>query len=193
MIILLIQLKMFIVVLFLIKMISKKGQVWVETVVYTLIAFAMIGLVLSFVRPQIEENKDRAVIEQSINVLEKIDYKINEIKNVPGNKRTLGISIERGKLTIDGKKDRIFFELVESNHKYSDEGKCTEKDFVYCTFEKGKYYEVNITKDYENYNLTFDGKEEIKEIHSSPTKYTLFMSSEKRVSSEMTVIDFSLR
>ena len=31
---------------------KKEGQVWVETVVYTLIAFVLIGLVLSFAKPK---------------------------------------------------------------------------------------------------------------------------------------------
>ena len=32
-----------------------RGQVWVETVVYTLIAFIMIGLVLGVAKPKIEK------------------------------------------------------------------------------------------------------------------------------------------
>ena len=47
----------------------KKGQIWVETVIYTLIAFAMIGLALSFVKPKIDEIQDRGIIEQSITLL----------------------------------------------------------------------------------------------------------------------------
>jgi uncharacterized protein (UPF0333 family) len=34
---------------------NKRGQIWVETVVYTLIALVMIGLVLAFAKPKIEE------------------------------------------------------------------------------------------------------------------------------------------
>ena len=38
------------------------GQVWVETVTYTLIAIVMIGLVLSFAKPKIEELQDKTII-----------------------------------------------------------------------------------------------------------------------------------
>ena len=46
---------------------SKHGQVWVETVIYTLIAFALIGTVLTFVKPKIEEMQDSAIISQRNN------------------------------------------------------------------------------------------------------------------------------
>ena len=45
---------------------GSKGQIWVETMVYTLIAFALIGIVLMFVKPKIEEIQDTSIIEQSI-------------------------------------------------------------------------------------------------------------------------------
>ena len=51
---------------------NKRGQIWVETMVYTLIAFALIGLVLAFVKPKIQETQDKAIIEQSVNILKDI-------------------------------------------------------------------------------------------------------------------------
>ena len=38
---------------------KKRGQVWVETVIYTLIALALIGTVLAFVKPKVEEMQDK--------------------------------------------------------------------------------------------------------------------------------------
>lgn len=181
------------IVRFSIKMKSKKAQVWVETVVYTLIAFAMIGLVLSFIKPNIDENKDKAILEQSINIMNRINYKINEIKDVQGNKRRLELSIEKGSLVIDGEEDRIYFELEESNYKYSEPGTFVEDGgLVFYTKEKGKYYEVNITRDYNNYDLVFQGEDRLKRIHASPTKYFLFMSSEKNEDSEKMKINFEI-
>ena len=43
-----------------------KGQVWIETVVYTLIAFAILGAILGFAKPKIEQLQDKSIIEQSI-------------------------------------------------------------------------------------------------------------------------------
>ena len=67
---------------------EKKGQVWVETVIYTLIAFVMIGAVLAFVRPKIEEFQDKAVVEQTISALEDINSVILAVvQGGTGNKR----------------------------------------------------------------------------------------------------------
>ena len=43
------------------KKFNKGGQVWVETVVYTLIGLVLISLVLAFATPAIQKQKDNAV------------------------------------------------------------------------------------------------------------------------------------
>ena len=48
------------------KMNSRKGQIWIETVIYTLIGLALIGLVLAILTPKIKEFGDRQIIEQTI-------------------------------------------------------------------------------------------------------------------------------
>jgi len=49
-----------------------KGQVWIETVVYTLIAFAILSAILGVAKPKIEQLQDKSIIEQSIGILENI-------------------------------------------------------------------------------------------------------------------------
>jgi uncharacterized membrane-anchored protein YitT (DUF2179 family) len=34
------------------------GQIWIETVLYTLIGLALIGMVLAFIMPKINETKE---------------------------------------------------------------------------------------------------------------------------------------
>ena len=77
---------------------KKRGQVWVETVLYTLIGLVLIGLVLAFASPRISEAKDRLVVEQSINSLNAFDEKVNID---PGNVRRIDFTIKRGALYID--------------------------------------------------------------------------------------------
>jgi len=171
---------------------SKKAQVWVETVVYTLIVFAMIGLVLSFVKPKIDESKDRTAIEQNIRILEEINYKINEVKTAPGNKRIMPISIKKGNLNIDGEKDRIFFE-IESQYKYSEPGiEVEEKGMVFFTKSKGEVYDINITQNYKNYNITFKNNDSLKRVHPAPGEYELILSNQAKDSSGKTIINFEL-
>ena len=101
---------------------DKKAQVWIETVIYTLIAFIMIGAVLSIVKPKIEELQDKAIIEQSISMMQQIDEIIRVlIEGGPGNKRQIELGIKKGVLIIDGEKDKIVFE-IESRHAYSEPG-----------------------------------------------------------------------
>ena len=60
---------------------SKRSQVWVETVIYTLIALTVIGLFISFAKPKIEEIQDKAIVEQSVAMLEDIGGISHFIKN----------------------------------------------------------------------------------------------------------------
>ena len=54
------------------KGVKKRGQIWVETVIYTLIALVMIGTILAFALPKISEIQDKSTIEQSIIVIKDI-------------------------------------------------------------------------------------------------------------------------
>ena len=141
---------------------SKKGQVWVETVIYTLIAFTMIGLVLTFARPKIEETRDKAVIEQSLEILDSLYNTIRSInQGGPGNKRVVDLSIRDGEFEIDGSKDAIVFE-IEGRYRYSEPGKKISSGGVSAyTEERGKSIAVTFTLDYSGqYNLTFDSLDE---------------------------------
>ena len=99
---------------------NKRGQVWIETVIYTLIAFSLIAAVLAFVKPKIEEIQDNAIIEQSLGLMKDIDSTIREIiQGGSGNKRKLEIAIKKGSLGIDGENDRLVFE-IDSRKLYSE-------------------------------------------------------------------------
>ena len=63
----------------------ERGQVWVETVLYTLIGLALIALVLAFVTPKINQSRDKIIVEQTINSLNEFDEKIGAVLSAPGN------------------------------------------------------------------------------------------------------------
>ena len=88
-----------------------KGQVWIETVIYLLIAFIMIGMVLAFVKPKIEDIKDKSILEQSVEIMGDIDDTITTIGS-PGNKRVVQIGLKKGELTIDSKNDSLIFQKL---------------------------------------------------------------------------------
>ncbi|MEK6841940.1 MAG: hypothetical protein AABX91_02195 [Nanoarchaeota archaeon] len=149
----------------------KVGQIWVETMVYTLIAFALIGLVLAFVKPKIEETQDKGVIEQSVRILESIDSVIRTLGG-PGNQRVLEIGLNKGTIFVDGKNDTIFFKM-DSKYIYSQPGENINVGGIIANTEKrGNIHEVTLIRNYSGeYNITFQNKDELKEITQASTPY----------------------
>ena len=58
---------------------NKRGQVWVETLLYTLIAFVMIGIVLYFASPRISSAQDKAILDQTVKIMEDINTLVTTI------------------------------------------------------------------------------------------------------------------
>lgn len=165
---------------------SKLGQVWVETIIYTLIAFVIIGLVLSFANPQIGKIQDRTIIEQSTRIMEEINTIINSI-GVPGNKRLIEISVRKGNFLIDAVGDEIIYQ-VETELDYSEPGEnITSGNVIINTQEKGAFNLVTLRNNYTSFNLTYEGKEQQKTLSKSSTSYKLFITNKGS-----SVIDFEL-
>jgi len=153
-----------------------KAQVWVETAIYTVIGLAIIGVILAVANPAIEKHKDRIVIEQTIDVLNDINEKILETQSRGfGNKRIIPeIYIKRGTLTIDGEGDRMTYLLEESRFKYSEIGaEIREGDITIITQKRGRKFDINMTINYENLNITYNGEDTKKIISQSPSPYKL--------------------
>ncbi|MFC1710825.1 hypothetical protein ACFLZJ_01570 [Nanoarchaeota archaeon] len=172
---------------------DKAGQVWIETVIYTLIAFVMIGLVLTFVKPEIEELQDKAVLEQTLVVMEDIDNTILSIKEVQGNKRLIELGIKEGSLKIDGENDTIFFEM-ESKHAFSQEGEPLDYGgVIVITQSIGDYNRIRLINNYtEEYNITFDGKDSPRTISKSPIPYSLSIANQGEDAAGKIVIDLEI-
>lgn len=156
---------------------NRRGQIWVETIIYTLIAFALIGLVLAFVKPKIEEIQDKGIIEQSISVLEEIDLIIKTLGD-PGNQRIINLGISKGVFSIDGENNKLFFE-IESRYTYSEPGRnVTIGNVIVLTEKKGKINDVTLTRNYEGeYDITYQNMNELKKIGRTSTSYTLLIAN----------------
>ena len=171
---------------------KREGQVWIETVIYLLIAFVMIGLVLSFIKPQIEELRDKAVIEQSIKMLNDLDNIILTI-GTSGNKRLLEAGIKKGSLKIDGVGDVLSFE-INSAYLYSEPGELIRVgNIIVKTEEETRYNLVTLVSDYSGmYNLTYKGGDRLKNLNSASTPYKLLISNEGEDSNKRIIIDIDL-
>jgi len=171
---------------------KKRGQVWVETVIYILIAFVMIGLVLSFVKPQIEELRDKAIIEQSVEIMNNLEGVFSEVL-IPGNKRIVELGIKKGEFRINSAEDKIEFE-IQSSHIYSEPGETIYVgNLNITTTDLGKYADVLIVRDYSNqYNLIYKNGEESKTLTRSSIPYRLVVTNEGEDSSGRVIINLDL-
>lgn len=172
---------------------NNKAQIWIETVIYTLIAFVLIAAVLAFVRPKISELQDKAIIEQSISMLKDIDSTVRDIvQGGSGNKRKLEIGINKGNLQIDSENNQLVFE-IESNFIYSEPGKeIQDGNIIIKTEELGNIGIVTLRRTYEDYDITFNGADEMRTIGKAATSYNLFITNKGRNENDTWNVDFEL-
>ncbi len=171
---------------------KKRGQVWVETVIYTLIAFVIIGGVLAYAKPKIQEMQDKTLIEQSEKILQDFDSVISNIGEA-GNQREIRVEIKKGKMIIDGKNDRIIFE-IQSSYEYSEpDVEFSEGDIVGITKKSGNFFNVSLTANYfDKKNISYNNKDENLYLTKSSTGYKLFLKNIGTDAGGLTTINFRL-
>lgn len=176
---------------------DKSGQVWVETVIYTLIALTMIGAVLTFVIPKVGEIQDKSVIEQSINAMKDINNVIlSVVQGGVGNKRLVEAKIKKGTLTIDAQNDEILFE-IETDYVYSEPCEsepCTPiniGNIGAVTKKVGGINKVILTSKHDEHDITFNRGDTKKKIEQSSVPYTLSIENKGEISGK-TNIDINL-
>lgn len=158
---------------------NKHGQVWVETVIYTLIAMVMIGLVLTFVQPKILELSDRAAVQQSLSMMNDINNVILDLsQSGSGNTRKVSLNLRTGSLEVDGANDRIVFALEKSHYQVSEPDTAVDYgDIIVFTHTVNELSNINMTLDYSQYNLTYQGAETVGTLTKASTPYSLFISN----------------
>jgi len=168
---------------------GEKGQVWVETVTYTLIALVMIGLVLSFAKPKIEELQDKAIIEQSVQMLKEFDLVVKEVgEGAVGNTRKVETTLKKGSIKIVPSNDQVIFEM-DGRYQYSQPKQTYQEGaLTIYTSQDGKYYPLTITLNYSgNYNITYNSLEDQKIISKSSTPYEMFISKKGGTSNNINI------
>ena len=173
---------------------DKGGQVWIETVMYTLIALVMISAVMAYAIPRVEEIRDKSVISQSVNALKDINGVIlSAAQGGTGNKRIVELSVRKGEIIVDGKNNRINF-TMETNYVYSELGKQIATGNMNTLTEKsGGTNKVTLSSDYSQYDLTYGGKtDDVKSLQQSPTSYIISVENKgKDISSGKIIVDIS--
>ena len=156
---------------------EKKAQVWLETVIYTLIGLVLIGVVLAVVVPNINQSKDRVVVGQSIDALSSFDDKLNEALGAgPGNTRVIDeFVIKRGNMVVDALNDTIYLIINDLAKPYSEPGvKIQVNSITILSEERQKTSRVQLLLNYSSLvNITYgaDRKEVIHNFAPAPNPY----------------------
>ena len=171
---------------------KKTGQIWVETMIYTLIGLTLIGVVLALAMPKINQQKERIIIEQSIESMNIFDSKMREvIDSGAGNIRKIEFfSIKKGKIVINSTGDEITFLIEGLSKTYSEPGAVINIGATkVVSTQLGKSSTTKIVLDYKDVaNIIFENSEIFKEFGESSTPYSFSMEN-RGISGDKIVID----
>jgi len=169
---------------------SKRGQIWVETVIYTLIGLAVIGLVMAVALPKINAKKDEIVIEQSIEALGNIDDKIYEVQRAAGNRRVVDLEIRKGSLIVDMEKESISW-LIDSSFAYSEVDMEVPLGRLSVTTRVGNPWEIELKMNY-SMDLRYEGDNfGTKQMDPAPTPYKFTIENSGKNAVGNIIIDLS--
>jgi len=155
---------------------NERGQVWVETVIYTLIGLTIIGLVLAVALPKINAKKDEVMINQAIQALGDINDKIYAVQGAPLNRRTVDLDIGKGRVIINMSGDSISW-VLDSSYKYSEPGIWVPMGNMDILTEETDPWRVTLKIDYA-VDLRFgEMTSGTKELDSAPTPYKLMIEN----------------
>ena len=156
----------------------KKGQVWIETVIYILIGLTIIGILLALITPKINQMTDKSVIDNMISGLNDLDDKINEAKLAPGSIRTFELGLKKGQLSINPAENKIVFVLDNSEVEYSEIGKAIERgDIVILSEKTNGIVKVSLSLAYNNVKITYIQKNDKKIFSPASIPYYLIIEN----------------
>ena len=136
--------------------------------------------------------QDKAVIEQSVEIIRKIDSTILNIGEA-GNQREVNVEIKKGSLFIDGKNDQIVFEIL-SKYEYSElDTEFTNLGIKEMTTKSGNLFNVTLRADYSGKkNISYNERDEIFSLTKSSNAYNLLLKNIGDDSGGLTIINFKL-
>lgn len=159
----------------------RRGQVWVETVIYTLIGLALIGLVLGIITPKINERQNRIIVEQSIDSVKVFDELINEVlQSGGGNVRSIpSFRLKEGEIYINGEGNSIELVLKNLKSAYSQPGAPIQFGSVkVLTEENAKTYTTTLKVDYDEIiDITYEGENETGKFNKASVPYKFIIEN----------------
>jgi hypothetical protein len=161
-------------------MLTRKSQIWVETVIYTAIGLTIIGILLYTSIPVINKYKDEIVVEQTLTLMSQLNQKVIEVKTSGlGNKRIVPeLTIKKGRLDIDYTADTITYYLQGTLLEYSELGEEVPSGDVFVKTQKSPtnedVYDITMTLKYSAMDIDLISEADSKiSLTKSPTPYKL--------------------
>ena len=156
---------------------NKYGQVWIETVLYTIVGLAIIGIVLGFVMPKINQSRDNIIVEQSIKAMKELDAKIKDVSKQQGNIGKVELSIKRGYLDINASNNSIYLVIDDLSFLYSEANVTINDGDVKIKTVKGqKVNSVYLTLYYDS-DITYAGQNLNKKITAASLPYNIYIEN----------------
>ena len=173
----------------------KKGQVWIETAIYTLIGLTIIAILLTTAKPQIEKIKDKGILSQTRAALLSLDNKIFEVEQAASTGRVVKFTVAKGKLEINAEDNLIQYLLEDTRLELTELNETIKEGDIYIlTKQRGSRFDVYLTLNYtDRINMTFEGKKEkgILQAGTTPHIITIENMGDNAIDAN-THIDFSL-
>lgn len=165
-------------------MTHNRGQVWIETVLYTLIGLSLIALVLSYVYPKVQSSQERILVDQTRESLASLDEVILTVnERGPGNIKTYDFTMKKGTLVVDGFNDEIFFVVDGLDHVYSEPGVPVQEGRLELLTQEGqkknnvKLKLVYKQDDDKGIDIKVNGKDIAKSFTQAPLPYKFSIHS----------------
>jgi len=160
------------------KMVNKKrnkGQVWIETAIYTLIGLTIIVILITSATPQIEKIKDKGIISQTTDALITLNNEIFEVEQAGGSGRVVYFTVAKGKLEINTEDEIIRYVLEDTRLELTEENETVKEGDVYIlTKGRGSRFDIFLTMNYTGrLNMTFDGEEKTQVLQAGTTPYKI--------------------
>lgn len=173
---------------------GRKGQIWIETAIYTLIGLTIIAIVLSIATPQIEKAKERAIVTQTADALNLLNNEIQKVEQTAGTVKVVNFKITKGKLDIDSKNNKLVYTLEDTKLEFSQENQTIQEGDLYLLTEKsGRSFDISLELRLDGLNVTFGGDKKSQVLHGAGTPYKIRIENVgDNDIGEDTHIDFSL-
>jgi type II secretory pathway pseudopilin PulG len=157
---------------------GKKAQVWVETVIYTLIGLTIITIVLTIATPQIAKIKDRGIIDQTIAAMQILDDAISEVEQTGGNIKHVEFRIAKGSLEINPVENYILYVMEDTKLEVSEIGvEIPHGKINMTTTQVGGSFDISLKRVYSNLDITFNGGVDAGTLHAGATPYTIVIEN----------------